>query len=125
MRCGATLKQLDGSTARYFCAACEPNLMNTQHTPEPWYYRQGGECVMAPDDWVCIVHNNDHREANARRIVACVNACKGINPEAVPDLLEALQVLLLAYETAKEGARVRIGAELKARAAITKATKKD
>ena len=32
-------------------------------------------------------------KANAHRIVACVNACKGINPEAVPDLLEALKML--------------------------------
>ena len=32
-------------------------------------------------------------EANARRIVACVNGCEGINPEAVPDLLEALKTI--------------------------------
>ena len=31
---------------------------------------------------------------NAQRIVACVNACEGINPEAVPDLLEALTRLV-------------------------------
>ncbi len=40
--------------------------------------------------------------ANAARIVACVNACKGINPEAVPDLLnacrEALEIRSLAYQ---------------------------
>lgn len=29
-------------------------------------------------------------EANARRIVACVNACAGLNPEAVPDLISAV-----------------------------------
>jgi len=33
-------------------------------------------------------------EANAERLVACWNACEGINPEAVPDLLEALEGLL-------------------------------
>lgn len=32
-------------------------------------------------------------EANARRIVACVNACQGLNPEAVPDLLAACKAL--------------------------------
>ena len=31
--------------------------------------------------------------ANADRIVACVNACEGINPEAVPGLLEACEAL--------------------------------
>ena len=30
----------------------------------------------------------------AGRIVACVNACEGINPEAVPGLLEACRVVL-------------------------------
>ena len=30
-------------------------------------------------------------DANAERIVACVNACEGINPEAVPEMLEALK----------------------------------
>ncbi len=31
--------------------------------------------------------------ANGDRIVACINACEGINPEAVPVLLEALERL--------------------------------
>lgn len=34
-------------------------------------------------------------EANAARIVACVNACAGINPEAVPDLLTAAEAILI------------------------------
>ena len=28
---------------------------------------------------------------NGQRIVSCVNACRGINPEAVPELLEACE----------------------------------
>lgn len=32
-------------------------------------------------------------QANARRIVACVNGCEGINPEAVKELLGSLKVL--------------------------------
>lgn len=32
-------------------------------------------------------------EANAKRIVACVNACEGINPKAVPKMLATLQNL--------------------------------
>lgn len=35
--------------------------------------------------------------ANAARIVACVNACEGINPEAVPDILRALEAMLVYY----------------------------
>lgn len=31
-------------------------------------------------------------EANAERIVACVNACEGIDPEAVPRMLAALKL---------------------------------
>ena len=33
------------------------------------------------------------RAANADRIVACVNACEGINPKAIPDLLAALEAV--------------------------------
>jgi hypothetical protein len=32
-------------------------------------------------------------EANKLRLVACVNACAGINPEAVPAMVEALREL--------------------------------
>lgn len=40
---------------------------------------------------VCVAHGatKQEAEANAARIVACVNACEGINPEAVPMLVEA------------------------------------
>lgn len=40
-------------------------------------------CVMI-SDWL-------NGEANAQRIVDCVNACEGINPEAIPDMVEALK----------------------------------
>ena len=32
-------------------------------------------------------------EANAHRIVDCVNACKGLDPEAIPELIKALKKL--------------------------------
>lgn len=35
--------------------------------------------------------HEETQRANAARIVACVNACKGINPKAVPDLLASLE----------------------------------
>ena len=40
------------------------------------------------------LRSDEEHEANARRIVACVNACEGINPEAVPDLLAACELCL-------------------------------
>ena len=38
-------------------------------------------------DAVAVARDEEH----ARRIVACVNACEGINPEAVPELVDALR----------------------------------
>ena len=35
--------------------------------------------------------NSDEQGANAECIVACVNACKGINPEAVPMMKVAIE----------------------------------
>src|SRR4051812_5176576 len=71
------------------------------HTPEPWRY---GPCEQHLDGSVRMCfHLRDHHgylidltytDANGLRAVACVNACKGINPEAVPDMLSALKRLL-------------------------------
>jgi hypothetical protein len=65
----------------------------TAHTPEPW--------TTNPDinrlGWIIESSATGEEVAitrfrpNAARIVACVNACAGINPEAVPDMLAALQ----------------------------------
>lgn len=77
-----------------------------KHTPEPW--RVGRHAVVADVPVVGGCSGTDDvdyygghlvcetvTEANAERIIACVNACKGINPEAVPDLLEACEALPL------------------------------
>ena len=42
-----------------------------------------------PDRVVCKIINESCEEANAQRIVDCVNGCEGINPEAVRDLYAA------------------------------------
>lgn len=44
------------------------------------------------------VENGKEVQANADRIIACVNACAGINPEAVPDLLAAAKGIIKAIE---------------------------
>jgi len=87
-----------------------------RHTPEPWAYLDCAHDRNAnpgPDedhDWRSVVAASDGEEevmpgagegrtckealANADRITSCVNACAGINPEAVPDLFDALGNLL-------------------------------
>lgn len=62
--------------------------MNQQHTPEPWNWHAQGEandyCLLTSNGrWVISFRQNgemldaEMRE-NARRIVACVNACAGL-----------------------------------------------
>ena len=75
-----------------------------KHTPEPWE-RNGkrieriylGMKVSEQVELIARVYGEDS-EANARRIVACVNACAGINPKAVPELVEALEAAELWIE---------------------------
>lgn len=64
--------------------------MKTDHTPEPWH----SECATVSKDIgdhryeVAICADwSEETFANARRIVACVNACAGIETE----LLEIIQ----------------------------------
>ena len=71
-----------------------------EHTPGPWRFWQNTDGILyiSGDEWEDIATlgfspKGVGTEAgeNGERIVACVNACEGINPEAVPDLLEACQ----------------------------------
>lgn len=60
--------------------------MNQQHTPEPWEVSAFGDGLHAHNIPICQFFNKcgddyPNREANARRIVACVNACVGIPNE--------------------------------------------
>lgn len=72
------------------------------HTPEPWRVDKlgdDGRVICGPEgepiaDWTCSSQKYDElgdwvTEPDADRIVACVNACVGINPEAVQELLSA------------------------------------
>jgi len=76
-----------------------------KHTPGPWRLTTGAYWlrIVGPAKEAIASFGNQRRwldgvevAANARRIVACVNACEGINPEAVPDLLEACRKLIEA-----------------------------
>ena len=93
------------------------------HTPEPWGVlahfpdyvvpsthrdrRNGGAAddIVDRDEYAQIIvrvredrHGRGDTKANAARIVACVNACARINPEAVPDLLKLAKAMLLFYD---------------------------
>ena len=73
-------------------------MSDTQHAPEPWEVHEGLDyCHIYGGEFnhsgnpIAECYKND---ANTRRIVAAVNACKGISTEAleggvVNDLLEA------------------------------------
>ena len=69
-----------------------------KHTPGPWRIdgRSGYEAleIHAKNRRIAksLYHGgseDSETDANARRIVACVNGCEGINPDAVADLLVA------------------------------------
>ena len=94
------------------------------HTPEPWHYETDYSIttIFAPDPtgqnpcgtYVAEIDGQDvgrfatreQHEANGRRIVAAVNACRGISTEAlqqgvVCELVEALDRLLDQIDTLK------------------------
>jgi len=67
------------------------------HTPTPWKFTEADDTVahIGNDSGQLLAacysqRDGDHR-ANALHIAACVNSCDGINPAAVPLLLDALK----------------------------------
>jgi len=92
----------------------------SKHTPEPWSLRVPKLGMAAPDQLGdrLIISEEDGRHiaetyqyqkhgapnkaetsvANAKRIIRCVNNCAGINPEAVPGLLEACKSAIKALK---------------------------
>ena len=78
-----------------------------EHTKEPWEVRE-----LLPDGVICKrkgtyeIHTPDYdvcativdgapirNEADAHRIVVCVNACAGINPDAIPGVVKYLRII--------------------------------
>ena len=57
----------------------------TDHTPEPWYLHEGGRMDVMAQGWgtvaTILAPHLEASQANAARIVACVNACAGIPTE--------------------------------------------
>ena len=97
-------------------------MPETNHTPEPWVYREtyNGDIVHYVGTGTTYRTVASYVDPpDAARIVACVNGCRGINPEAVRELLEACEAAVNAFEI-----EVPTGNEVVAqlRAAIAKAT---
>jgi hypothetical protein len=78
--------------------------MNDKHTPEPWDgdftpKRDVSYALSSPDkDGIRTVIFSGYglrAKADIGRAVACVNACKGINPEAVPEIVKCLRGFVL------------------------------
>lgn len=89
----------------------------SKHTPEPWEWppaHADGAHIDGPDG-VYVLHaewferNMEEAEANAARATACVNACAGINPDAVPGLLAACKALIGFVGSVRPGGPVLAG----------------
>lgn len=83
----------------------------SEHTKEPWRVVELGDCPGIDADGgeqsvvvfgeTCEPNDDggvrgetlEQGKANAYHIVSCVNNCKGINPHAVPAMLEALKAI--------------------------------
>lgn len=71
------------------------------HTPGPWTVELSEAPVGCPLAWIAAGHGDQYTgiaaitlgpaEANAARIVACVNALEGLDPAAVADVVAALE----------------------------------
>lgn len=79
--------------------------MSEKHTPGPWMIENiihGGPRIVHGEadagtgfrDDVKLFGDTGEGAANIERIVSCVNACEGINPEAVPLMVKALKDLV-------------------------------
>ena len=95
----------------------------SDHTPEPWKYIQSGQMIFAKCVGGCGQRDSEFRladvrgwghlqyrkdgeqmqDANGKRIVSCVNALAGLNPEAVNGVVEALKQALPILEWASRG----------------------
>lgn len=100
-----------------------------KHTPGPWVYAR--TYAANQSRWYIITNAKGYGpifevggKDNAERIISCVNNCKGINPEAVPLMLEACKWLIKEYQESGDmvmGSKLTNKGFLLAEKAITKA----
>ena len=67
---------------------------SSAHAATPWSYQPSTRTIRSRSNhWIATVDSFDgavDHNANARRIVTCVNACEGIDPADVPNHREAI-----------------------------------
>ena len=79
---------------------------NEKHTKEPWLWDDEPPTWLVNSEGLAVIDDFDDsngvvcNDADKQRIVDCVNACAGINPEAVPKMLESLKDLLIVIDDA-------------------------
>jgi hypothetical protein len=116
--------------------------MIAKHTPEPWALNglrieSKEEHGWANGGWIIAEVFGDDASANARRVVACVNACAGVHENYLQavieeggaakfftqrdELLVALETLFEAYQKAVASSDWDVDAGRIATAAIAKA----
>lgn len=103
----------------------------TAHTPEPWrldtdggsgqYHNIRHNMICSGPYLLGSRRDTGTAKADAARIVACVNACAGINPEAVPDLLAAVEDALIQFGANADYSEDDANSVSMLRAAINKA----
>ena len=80
--------------------------MEAKWAPEPWtvWRRHNGTSIADGEDKVIADCSalRPHR-ADAARIVACVNALAGLNPEGVAELVEAAHRVMVFFPELAEG----------------------
>lgn len=100
-------------------AACHPQTNIAQGYP---LFADGGVVARFIIPHLDMVHGYTIAKQRAERAAACWNACEGINPDAVPDLLAACKAMLnTPAMNADEMDPIEIEAVELARAAIRKA----
>mgnify|MGYP001609990913 CR=1 FL=1 len=90
------------------------------HTPEPWRVRMDTSAPnvfitrefgvdVPPAFYIADVQGigKKETEANAARIVACVNGCTGLNPAAYREIIEAAKCLFTTHRQENDWDRLR------------------
>lgn len=102
--------------------AIAKNAAPVLHTPEPWVFDTLDDKIWllsSDDDYLIELVTSDaegkcrsYQEAyaNAERILECVNGCKGVNPNALTDLMAAAEELLEDFADTGEDRHPETGA---------------
>lgn len=76
-----------------YCDSDRAEIHSGERTTEALEHPEGGDYVTSP---VVLAYKVLPLKADANRIAACVNACRGLNPEHVPELVAMVEKLQLA-----------------------------